>query len=135
MFEGSCHRHRVITSKYQNVVYMYFLDVLTQGKKVKAVMHPSHSHTIALTCTYTSTYHVKKLSLFFHFYHSLPAQAYIHTFSKILGPMLIAPSHHSCVFMVVVFVFVVMWSWSSLWAFKKIYVVYYIYIENIPSAL
>ena len=45
--------------------------------------------------SFTSTNHVCKLSLFVHLCHSLPTRAHINTYSKIIGPMLSAPSHHS----------------------------------------
>ena len=49
-----------------------FFRCFDTGLKQKDVTHPLHSHIIAPTSTYTSTYHVNKLSLFFHLCHSLP---------------------------------------------------------------
>ena len=55
VLEESCRR--LITSTSENVVVRYMcLHVLT-GLKQKAVTHPLRSHTIAPTCTYTSTNH------------------------------------------------------------------------------
>ena len=109
-FEESCRHCRVVTSISQNVLsccFRGFRCMCDRAKTKRCYASALHSHITVLTCTHTSTYHVRNFFLFFHFCHSLPARAYIHTFSKILGPVLSSPSHYSCVFMVVVFVFMV----------------------------
>ena len=60
-------------------IHVVCSDVLTWLKQ-KDVTYPLHSHNIAPTFTYTSTYHLWKLFLFFHLCHSLPSRAYIHTY-------------------------------------------------------